>query len=113
MQTIEQKTRTNHNENPETTEVLLFQALQIAHNLQFPPMVRIAIEFYRSGRDMYRGTRQIEYRRYGLWLGRIVIHMFQIIAIKKHIFAYRAHPSRDCYLFQTLALPKHASTDSL
>ena len=55
MQTIEQKTRTNHNEKPETTEVLLFQALQIAHNLQFPPMVRIAIEFYRSGRDMYRG----------------------------------------------------------
>ena len=76
-------------------------------------MIGIAILFCRGGRYVYDDVVSVEYRRYGLRLGGIIIHVFQFGAMEKGIFAYAAYLGRNAYLLQAWAIPENPSADAV
>ena len=88
-------------------------ALQIAHDVHIFPVGSIAVLLYRFGRHMDGDVARLEYHRYGLRLGSIVVHMLQPGAVEEGIFAYRGHSGGDSDLLYARAVPEYASGDGL
>lgn len=65
-------------------------ALQIAHDVHIFPVGSIAVLLYRFGRHMDGDVARLEYHRYGLWLGCVVVHVLQATASIRQQMVFRA-----------------------